>query len=96
MQFAFYASPDRKSRPTRERSSQTTAKINPMVWKLRRVAAGMRQQDLAGRAGMATTRYSAIERGELEPTSADVEHIKGVLPHLSPELEREVRMAPSP
>ena len=57
-----------------------------MIWKLRRVAAGMRQQDLAGRAGMATTRYSAIERRELEPTSADVEHIERVLPPLSAEI----------
>lgn len=34
------------------------------IWKLRRIAAGMRQQDVASRAGMSTTRYSAIERGD--------------------------------
>lgn len=68
----------------------TTTTVNPMIWKLRRVAAGMRQQDLAGRAGMATTRYSAIERGELEPTSADVEHIEHVLPPLSAEILKTV------
>jgi hypothetical protein len=45
---------------------------------------------------MATTRYSAIERGELAPTSADVEDIERVLPPLPPELAREVRIAASP
>lgn len=74
---------------------ETTETINPMAWKVRRIAAGLRQQDLAGRAGMATTRYSAIERGELEPTGADVEHIERVLPPLPPELAKEVRMAAS-
>ncbi len=74
----------------------TRETINPLAWKVRRVAAGMRQQDLAGRAGMATTRYSAIERGELAPTDADVEHIERVLPPLPPELAKEVRMAASP
>ncbi len=67
-----------------------------MAWKVRRIAAGLRQQDLAGRAGMATTRYSAIERGELEPTGADVEHIERVLPSLPSELAKEVRVAASP
>ncbi len=56
--------------------------INPMVWKLRRVAAGFRQQDIAARAGMSTTRYSAIERGELEPNAEDVAHIERILPPL--------------
>ena len=74
----------------------TRETINPLAWKVRRVAAGMRQQDLAGRAGMATTRYSAIERGELEPTGADVEHIERVLPALPPELAKEVRVSASP
>lgn len=35
-----------------------------LSWKLRRVTAGIRQQDIALRTGMSTTRYSAIERGE--------------------------------
>ena len=74
---------------------ETTATINPMAWKLRRVAAGIRQQDLAGRAGMATTRYSAIERGDLQPTSADVEHIEHVLPALPPELAKDVLVSSS-
>ena len=67
-----------------------------MAWKIRRVAAGIRQQDLASRAGMTSTRYSAIERGDLQPTSADVEHIERVLPALPPKLAREVRVSASP
>ena len=56
--------------------------IDPLVWKLRRVAAGFRQQDIAARAGMSSTRYSAIERGELQPDAEDVELIERALPQL--------------
>ena len=42
-----------------------------LEWKLRRIAAGMRQQDLAAEAGMSATRYSAIERGEAEPSESE-------------------------
>ena len=51
-------------------------------WKLRRVAAGIRQQDIALRAGMSTTRYSAIERGEAIPTETDRQLIERQLPEL--------------
>jgi transcriptional regulator with XRE-family HTH domain len=61
-----------------------------MIWKLRRVAAGFRQQDVAARAGMAATRYSAIERGELEPSPSDVEYIETALPSLPPELVAQI------
>lgn len=63
---------------------KATGTIKPITWKIRRIAAGFRQQDLAARAGMTSTRYSAIERGELEPSEADVEFIERVLPPLSP------------
>ena len=54
-----------------------------MIWRLRRVAAGLRQQDIAARAGMATTRLSAIERGEREPSSLERRLIDRILPELS-------------
>src|SRR5690242_6628723 len=34
-------------------------------WKLRRIAAGYRQQDIAARVGISCTRYSALERGDI-------------------------------
>jgi transcriptional regulator with XRE-family HTH domain len=46
------------------------------------VAAGFRQQDIAARAGMSSTRYSAIERGELQPNPEDVAQIERILPPL--------------
>jgi transcriptional regulator with XRE-family HTH domain len=55
-------------------------------WKLRRVAAGIRQQDIALRAGMSTTRYSAIERGEHLPSELEARLIDQGLPSL-PESE---------
>ena len=58
----------------------------PLGWKLRRVAFGLRQQDVASRAGMSTTRYSAIERGEMLASKSDIAHLEQVLPALSPTL----------
>jgi transcriptional regulator with XRE-family HTH domain len=52
-------------------------------WKLRRVAAGLRQQDIASLAGMSTTRYSAFERGEKIPSDLDRRLIEAVLPSLN-------------
>jgi transcriptional regulator with XRE-family HTH domain len=57
-----------------------------LSWKLRRVAAGIRQQDIALRAGMSTTRYSAIERGERVPSELEASLIDKFLPQL-PESE---------
>ena len=42
-----------------------------LSWKLRRIAARLRQRDVAGLIGMSTTRYSAIERGDATPTDLD-------------------------
>lgn len=56
-----------------------------LAWKLRRIAAGIRQQDLALRAGMSTTRYSAIERGERTPSELEARLIEQFLPHLTVE-----------
>ncbi len=55
-------------------------------WKLRRIAAGLRQQDVAGLAGMSASRYSAIERGDAQPTAEDREFIERTLPPLPKEI----------
>ena len=57
-----------------------------LSWKLRRVAAGIRQQDVALRTGMSTTRYFAIERGERVPSELEDRLIDKFLP-LLPGLE---------
>ena len=75
---------------------KATGAINPITWKIRRIAAGFRQQDLAARAGMSMTRYSAIERGELEPSETDIELIERVLPAISPAVIEELRILQSP
>jgi transcriptional regulator with XRE-family HTH domain len=53
-----------------------------MLWRLRRVSAGLRQQDIAVRAGITTTRLSAIERGEQEPSDLDRKLVERLLPEL--------------
>jgi transcriptional regulator with XRE-family HTH domain len=57
-----------------------------MAWKLRRIAAGLRQQDIASLAGISTTRYSALERGEQEPSALDFELIECALPKIPTQL----------
>jgi len=64
-----------------------------MIWRLRRVAAGLRQQDIAGRAGITTTRLSAIERGEQEPSELDRKSIERLLPQLPTENLTEAKEA---
>jgi len=51
-------------------------------WKLRRIAAGYRQQDIAHRLGLTVARYGAIERGEIEPNDAEHRAIENALPPL--------------
>jgi len=53
-----------------------------LLWRLRRMIGGLRQQDVAARLGIATTRYSAIERGEKEPTDLERALIERLLPEL--------------
>ena len=62
-----------------------------LEWKLRRIAAGMRQHDVAADVGISTTRYSKIERGELVPSDAEREIIERCLPPLQYEAEAEHR-----
>jgi len=51
-------------------------------WKLRRIACGLRQVDLARRVGISTTRLSLIEREELEPSNLDRALLEKELPPL--------------
>ncbi len=52
-------------------------------WKLRRIAAGYRQQDVAVRIGISSTRYSLLERGEAVPKRWEIEAVEKLLPPLS-------------
>jgi hypothetical protein len=53
-------------------------------WKLRRVAACIRQQDVARCAGLTLARYGGIERGEIKPSDEERRSIEAVLPPLPP------------
>jgi ribosome-binding protein aMBF1 (putative translation factor) len=54
-----------------------------LYWKLKRIAAGYRQQDIAARIGISSSRYSALERGEAEPKDWEVKAVEEFLPPLS-------------
>jgi transcriptional regulator with XRE-family HTH domain len=60
-----------------------------LQWKLRRVAADLRKQDIAGSMGISTSRYSALERGEQEPTDLERAVVDRLLPEL-PLLGRQM------
>jgi hypothetical protein len=51
-------------------------------WKVRRVIAGLRQMDVARECGLATTRYSEIERGLRAASSFEEGLIERQLPQL--------------
>jgi transcriptional regulator with XRE-family HTH domain len=53
-----------------------------LLWKLRRVAADLRQQDVANAVGISMTRYSGIERGEYTPTELETRLLDQFLPSL--------------
>jgi DNA-binding XRE family transcriptional regulator len=53
-----------------------------LLWKLRRVAAGLRQQDVANAVGISMTRYSGIERGEITPVELETRLVDQCLPPL--------------
>ncbi|MDP9158739.1 MAG: helix-turn-helix domain-containing protein [Acidobacteriota bacterium] len=57
-------------------------------WKLRRVAAFIRQQDAARRVGLTLARYGGIERGEIEPRDEERRRIENFLPQLPVEIRR--------
>jgi transcriptional regulator with XRE-family HTH domain len=53
-----------------------------MLLRLRRIAAGLRQRDVAARGGIPPTRLSAIERGEQQPSDLDRKILERILPAL--------------
>lgn len=53
-----------------------------LLWKLRRVAADLRQQDVSHSTGITTSHYSAMERGEEFPSELERELIEKALPQL--------------
>ena len=65
--------------------------LTRLDWKLRRIAAGYRQQDIAARIGVSSTRYSALERGEAKPTKWEIEAVDNLLPPLGHAIEADPR-----
>ncbi len=57
-------------------------------WRIRRVAASLRQIDVARGCGISATAYSLFERGEKTPTKADCALIERVLPLLPADARR--------
>jgi hypothetical protein len=55
-----------------------------MFWKLRRIAAHYRQQDVSTHCGISMARYRAIEHGSAEPDDLDRRLIEKFLPALPP------------
>ena len=53
-----------------------------LIWTLRRIAAGLRQQDVARNTGLSISRYSSLERGDAMPSQLDRQLIESVLPPL--------------
>jgi transcriptional regulator with XRE-family HTH domain len=51
-----------------------------LSWKLRRIAAGMRQQDVARLTGLSTSRLSGTERREIKPSQLERQLLEKTLP----------------
>ena len=66
------------------------------AWRVRRVAADLRQLDVCLAVGISQTRYSALERGEAKPTEVERQEIELVLPPLSPEIEEQILCGGTP
>jgi transcriptional regulator with XRE-family HTH domain len=64
-------------------------------WKLRRVAACIRQQDVARRAGLTVARYGGIERGEIKPSDEERRSIEAILPPLPSTGPRALECVPA-
>lgn len=70
--------------------------IQSCVWRLRRIAAGLRQLDVCLAAGISQARFSGIERGEVQPTEAEQREVERILPPLPRPVVEELRMGHSP
>jgi transcriptional regulator with XRE-family HTH domain len=53
-----------------------------LSWRLRRIAAQMRQVDVAKAVGVSATYLSGVERGEISPTAPEMVLLDRVLPQL--------------
>ena len=60
-----------------------TGSNSGLEWKLRRIARGLRQMDVAVRVGITTTRLSLIERSEQQPSKIERQLLDRVLPPLN-------------
>lgn len=58
-----------------------------LSWRVRRVAHGLRQIDVALGCGISATAYSLFERGEKTPTRLDCALIERMLPPLPAEAK---------
>ncbi len=53
--------------------------MNQLSWRVRRAALGIRQRDVANRAGISQARFSLLERGEATPTEAESDAVEKAL-----------------
>jgi transcriptional regulator with XRE-family HTH domain len=53
-----------------------------LSFRLRRIAAGLRQVDVAHLCGISATHLSLIERGEAQPTALELKLLERALPQL--------------
>lgn len=54
-------------------------KLPGFSWRVRRAALGIRQRDVADRAGISQSKYSLLERGDAFPTQAERDAIEEAL-----------------
>lgn len=50
-----------------------------LVWRVKRIALGLRQRDIADHVGISQARYSQLERGEALPSEAEQRATDGAL-----------------
>jgi hypothetical protein len=62
-----------------------------LVWKIRRLIANYRLQDVSSHCAISMTRLRAIEHGEAEPTDLDRRLVENFLPPLPPLPRSEVQ-----
>ena len=53
--------------------------MGPILLRVRRAALGLRQRDIADRAGISQSRYSLLERGEADATEKEKRNLESVL-----------------
>lgn len=66
------------------------------MWRIRRGILGLRQRDVADRAGISQSRYSLLERGEAAPTTEESDAVNRALELPTPLREELSRAAAEP